>query len=123
MSTAEPTPQQDGDEELNKAIEQLKDVLHEEAPRGTGSAEAGTANHDLIMGIPVEVQIVLGTAEMPVSQLMALKKGSTVSLNRRIGEPVEIVVNGRRIARGEITLVDDDPSRFGVKLTEIAGGE
>jgi len=123
MSTAEPTPQQDGDEELNKAIEQLKDVLHEEVPRGTGSAEAGSANHDLIMGIPVEVQIVLGTAEMPVSQLMALKKGSTVSLNRRIGEPVEIVVNGRRIARGEITLVDDDPSRFGVKLTEIAGGE
>lgn len=119
MSKAVPEPQQDGDEELNKAIEELKGVLHEDAP----GAEAGASgdNRDLVMSIPVEVQIVLGSAEMPVSQLMALKKGSTVSLNRRIGEPVEIVVNGRRIARGEITLVDDDPSRFGVKLTEIAG--
>ena len=118
MSKAVPEPQPDGEEELNKAIEELKGVLHEEAPEGGASGD----NRDFIMGIPVEVQIVLGSAEMPVSQLMALKKGSTVSLNRRIGEPVEIVVNGRRIARGEITLVDDDPSRFGVKLTEIAGG-
>ncbi|EKF18074.1 flagellar motor switch protein FliN [Nitratireductor pacificus] len=120
MSKAVPEPQPDGEEELNKAIEELKGVLHEDAP---GEAAAGISgdNRDFVMSIPVEVQIVLGTAEMPVSQLMALKKGSTVSLNRRIGEPVEIVVNGRRIARGEITLVDDDPSRFGVKLTEVAG--
>ncbi|MCR4268342.1 flagellar motor switch protein FliN [Nitratireductor sp. ZSWI3] len=119
MSKAESKPQQSGEGELDKAIEELKGVLHEEAPRG--GAVNPDDNRDLIMGIPVELQIVLGTAEMPVSQLMALKKDSTVSLNRRIGEPVEIVVNGRRIARGEITLVDDDPSRFGVRLTEIAG--
>ena len=76
-------------------------------------------NSALIMNIPVEVQIVLGSTEMPVSELMALQKGSTVSLNRRIGEPVDVVVNGRRIARGEITVLEDDPSRFGIKLTEI----
>ncbi len=50
---------------------------------------------------------------------MALRKGSTVALDRRIGEPVDIVVNGRRIASGEIVVLDNDPSRFGVKLTEI----
>ncbi|WP_295807306.1 flagellar motor switch protein FliN [uncultured Nitratireductor sp.] len=122
MTNAEPEPQENGEEELNKAIEELKDVLHEENPdAGGGSTASFEGNPDLVMSIPVEVQIVLGSAEMPVSQLMALKKGSTVSLNRRVGEPVEVVVNGRRIARGEITLVDDDPSRFGVKLTEIAG--
>jgi flagellar motor switch protein FliN/FliY len=50
---------------------------------------------------------------------MALQKGSTVALNRRIGEPVDVVVNGRRIARGEITVLESDPSRFGIRLTEI----
>ena len=56
---------------------------------------------------------------MPVSELMALQKGATVSLNRRIGEPVDVMVNGRKIAKGEITVLEDDPSRFGIKLTEI----
>ncbi|WP_336057452.1 flagellar motor switch protein FliN [Nitratireductor sp. CH_MIT9313-5] len=109
-----------GEEHLDRAIEELRDVLHEDGGQA-GAESLGKGNPDLVMGIPVEVQIVLGSAEMPVSELMALQKGSTVSLDRRIGEPVDIVVNGRRIARGEITLLESDPSRFGVKLTEIAG--
>lgn len=76
-------------------------------------------NSALIMNIPVEVQIVLGSTEMPVSELMALQKGSTVALNRRIGEAVDVVVNGRKIASGEITVLESDPSRFGIRLTEI----
>jgi flagellar motor switch protein FliN/FliY len=56
---------------------------------------------------------------MPVSELMALQKGSTVALDRRIGEPVDVVVNGRKIARGEITVLESDSSRFGIRLTEI----
>ena len=82
------------------------------------------SQHGVIMNIPVDVQIVLGSAEMPVSELMALQKGSTVALNRRIGEPVDVVVNGRKIAKGEITVLENDPSRFGIRLTEIiTGGE
>ena len=73
------------------------------------------------MNIPVDVQIVLGSAEMAVSDLMVLQKGSTVALNRRIGEPVDVVVNGRKIACGEITVLENDPSRFGIKLTRIIG--
>jgi flagellar motor switch protein FliN/FliY len=47
-----------------------------------------------------------------------------VALDRRIGEPVDIVVNGQKIARGEVTVLESDPSRFGVRLTEIiAPGE
>ena len=75
------------------------------------------------MNIPVEVQIVLGSTEMPVSELMGLQKGSTVALNRRVGEPVDIVVNGRKIAKGEITVLESDPSRFGVQLTEIVAAK
>ena len=82
-------------------------------------AAATAANTDIIMNIAVDVQIVLGSAEMSVSELMTLQRGSTVALDRRIGEPVDVVVNGRRIACGEITVLENDPSRFGIKLTQI----
>lgn len=85
---------------------------------GQGAAP-GKENHAVIMDIPVDVQIVLGSTEMPVSELMALQKGSTVALDRKIGEPVDVVVNGRKIAAGEVTVLDSDPSRFGIKLTHI----
>jgi flagellar motor switch protein FliN len=111
------------EEQLNRAIEELRGVLHEDggpaAPSGLEAAAASMRNNGVIMNIPVDVQIVLGSAEMPVSELMALQKGSTVALNRRIGEPVDVMVNGRRIAKGEITVLEHDPSRFGIRLTEI----
>lgn len=115
------TPEQDiPEEQLNQAIEELRSVLHDEkATVGSNMSAGASRNAAVIMDIPVEVQIVLGSTEMPVSDLMALQKGSTVALDRRIGEPVDIVVNGRRIARGEITVLENDPSRFGVRLTEI----
>jgi flagellar motor switch protein FliN/FliY len=111
------------EEQLNRAIEELRGVLHEDggpaAPSGLEAAAASMRSNGVIMNIPVDVQIVLGSAEMPVSELMALQKGSTVALNRRIGEPVDVMVNGRRIAKGEITVLEHDPSRFGIRLTEI----
>ncbi len=79
------------------------------------------ANHELIMDIPIDVQIVLGSSRMPVKGLMNLKEGTTVTLDKKIGEPVDITVNGRLIARGEITLLEDDDTRFGVKVTELSG--
>jgi flagellar motor switch protein FliN/FliY len=105
-------------EQLDRAIEELRGVLREEENR-PDAAFRSSANSSIIMTIPVDVQIILGNTEMPVSELMALQKGSTVALNRRIGEPVDVVVNGRKIARGEITVLESDPTRFGIRLTEI----
>ncbi|HEY4192736.1 MAG TPA: flagellar motor switch protein FliN [Mesorhizobium sp.] len=121
MSQTEPEAGIDmPDEQLDRAIEELRGVLKEEEKRPDAAFRAaGSTNSGIIMNIPVEVQIVLGSTEMPVSDLMSLQKGSTVALNRRIGEPVDVVVNGRRIARGEITVLESDPSRFGIRLTEI----
>ena len=79
------------------------------------------SNQALIMDIPIDVQIVLGSSRMPVKGLMNLKEGTTITLDKKIGEPVDITVNGRLIARGEITLLEDDDTRFGVKLTELSG--
>ena len=108
------------DEQLDRAIEELRGVLHEEEQRPDAAfRSAAGANSNVIMNIPVDVQIILGSTEMAVADLMALQKGSTVALNRRIGEPVDVVVNGRKIARGEITVLESDPSRFGIRLTEI----
>ncbi|EHK57563.1 flagellar motor switch protein FliN [Mesorhizobium alhagi CCNWXJ12-2] len=113
------------EEQLNRAIEELRGVLHDEPqrPESGPTVEDSMRNSGVIMNIPVDVQIVLGSTEMPVSDLMALQKGSTVALNRRIGEPVDVVVNGRKIARGEITVLENDPSRFGIRLTEIISGK
>ena len=110
------------DDQLNRAIEELRGVLHEEEKRADAQVQ-GQPSPGVIMDIPVDVQIVLGSAEMAVSELMALQKGSTVALDRRIGESVDVVVNGRRIAKGEITVLDGDSSRFGVRLTEIVAGK
>jgi flagellar motor switch protein FliN len=108
------------DEQLDRAIEELRGVLQEEEKRPDAAFRtASGGNSNIIMDIPVDVQIILGSTEMSVSELMALQKGSTVALNRRIGEPVDVVVNGRKVARGEITVLESDPSRFGIRLTEI----
>jgi flagellar motor switch protein FliN len=88
----------------------------------SGMSEPGSAlnsNLDLIMDIPITVEIVLGTSRMQVSGLMGLEEGAIIALDKKIGEPVEIMVNGRRIAKGEITVLENDDTRFGVKLTEV----
>lgn len=77
---------------------------------------------DVIMDIPIDVEIVLGTSRMQVSQLMKLTEGATIALDRRIGEPVEITVNGRVIGHGEITVLEDDETRFGIRLLDVATG-
>jgi flagellar motor switch protein FliN/FliY len=78
-------------------------------------------NLDTIMRIPVDVQVVLGSATMPVANLIKLGRGAVIPLDHRVGEPVDVVVNGRIVARGEVVVVEDDTSRFGVSLTEIVG--
>ena len=87
-----------------------------EAPRPGSAMES---NMDLIMDIPIDLQIVLGSSQMQVSSLMNLSEGATIALDRRIGEPVEVMVNGRIIGRGEITVLENDDTRFGVKLIEV----
>lgn len=84
--------------------------------------EAGKlANVGAILRIPVTVQVVLGSATIPVASLMKLGRGAVVPLDHRVGEPVDVMVNGRTVARGEVVVVEEDNSRFGVSLTEIVG--
>jgi flagellar motor switch protein FliN/FliY len=97
----------------------------DEFAKGSGrqpsGADAGASarNLDMVMRIPVSVKIVLGSATMPVANLVALGRGAVIPLDRRVGEPVDVVVNGRVVARGEVVVMDEDGSRFGVSLTEL----
>ncbi|ERM02315.1 flagellar motor switch protein FliN [Brucella intermedia 229E] len=104
-------------QELDEAIEELR----EEKPRSAQKGGPSKPNLELIMGIPVDVQVVLGGTTMPVANLMKLGRGAVITLDKQIGDPVDIVVNGRVIARGEVIVLEDDSSRFGVSLTEIIG--
>jgi flagellar motor switch protein FliN/FliY len=74
---------------------------------------------DSILRIPVVLQVVVGSATLPVSNLLKLGRGAVVPLDHRVGDPVDVVVNGRTIARGEVVVVEEDGARFGVSLTEI----
>jgi flagellar motor switch protein FliN/FliY len=82
----------------------------------------GPSNIGAILSIPVTVQVVLGSTSLPVSGLMKLARGAIVSLDQRVGDPVDVVVNGTVIARGEIVVVDDVSQRFGVSLLEVVAG-
>lgn len=96
----------------------VDDRLSPSAATGAGPRE-NAGNYDTILKIPVTVQVVLGSTSMPVAGLMKLGRGAVISLDQRIGEPVNVMVNGRVVARGEVVVVDEDSSRFGVSLTEI----
>jgi len=83
--------------------------------------EDGEPNLDLIMKIPVDVQVILGTTKMPVSKLMKLGRNAVIALDRQVGDPIDVVVNGRTVARGEVVLMENDSSRFGISISEIVG--
>lgn len=89
--------------------------------RKTPEEAPATRNLEMVMRIPVTVKIVLGSATMPVANLMKLGRGAVIPLDRKVGAPVDMVVNGRVVARGEVVVVDEGSSRFGIKLTEVVG--
>lgn len=72
---------------------------------------------DAIFGVKLEVRVVLGRSRMPISELLNLTKGSVIELDRRVGEPVDIMINDRMVARGDLVRVQGD--MLGVALREI----
>ena len=71
---------------------------------------------DLLLDVPLSVTVELGRVKMPVRNLLALGAGSVIELAKIAGEPLDVLVNGRTVARGEAVMVNE---KFGVRLTEI----
>ncbi|UIJ72859.1 flagellar motor switch protein FliN [Aurantimonas sp. HBX-1] len=83
-------------------------------------ATPGPLDIDIVMDVPVTMQVVLGSATMTVANILKLGRGAVVKLDTKVGDPVDVVVNGRLVARGEIVILDNEDQRFGLTLTEVA---
>jgi flagellar motor switch protein FliN/FliY len=97
------------DFELNELKSDMSSDMLSDGPRSARDLEA-------VYDIPVRVSAVLGKATMQVNQLLKLGRGAVVELDRKVGEAIDIYVNNRLVARGEVVVVED---RLGVTMTEI----
>lgn len=100
--TEAPTPELDA-----KALEMEKKIA---------SIDGGDRNLNLILDIPLKVTVELGRSKMVVSDLLNLGQGSVIELSKLAGEPLEVLVNDKLVARGEAVVVNE---KFGVRLTDI----
>ena len=81
---------------------------------------AGSPNLDIVLDVPVNLTVELGSCLMPMRDVLQLNVGSVVQLDKSADAPVEISINGKLIARGEVVVIED---RFAVKITEIVGND
>lgn len=86
--------------------------MGEANPNGSGDAIA------LLLHVPLQLTVELGSCSMPVAEILKLGTGSVVELDRPANAPVDLLVNNRRIARGEIVAIDES---FGLRITELIG--
>ena len=86
------------------------------AAAGESASERSAADLAAVYDVPISVQAVLGRAHMEVASLLRLARGSVIELDRKVGEAIDIYVNNRLVARGEVVVVDE---RLGVTMTEI----
>lgn len=84
---------------------------------GGDTGRTGVRELEAVYDIPVTVSAVLGRTSMQVSQLLKLGRGAVVELDRKLGEAIDVYVNNRLVARGEVVMVDDN--RLGITMTEI----
>ena len=82
----------------------------------SGDASRGAADLEAVFDVPVQVSAVLGRAKMDVGDLLKLGPGTVLELDRKVGEAIDIYVNNRLVARGEVVLVED---KLGVTMTEV----
>lgn len=96
-----------------------------DASPGPQPGPGGAANlPDHVLRIRVDVEVVLGHLRLPLSEVMALREGAILSLDRKLGDLVDVSVNGRLVARGEVVALEDDSERLGVVIRELTrGGE
>lgn len=99
-----------GPPEKNYAV---KKAVKENKRRSSGNGES---NINIIMDLPLEVSVILGSKEINIKSLLEINSGTLIELNKLIDEPVDIYVNGKLLAKGEIIALDEN---YGVRITDI----
>ncbi len=92
-------------------------VEHERINDLFEEAEGGESlSLELILDIPLTLSVEIGRTEMPIQRLLQLTQGAVIELDKMVGEPMDVLVNGTLIAQGEVVVIDD---QFGIRLTQI----
>jgi len=107
------------DEQINEqgAVAQVEQKKMNDA---SDNALAGVNNLDVVLNIPVDVSLELGRAKVDLQSLIELSQGSVIELNRLVDEPVDVLVNGKLVAKAEVVVVDN---KFGARVTNIVSPE
>jgi len=109
------TPAQESDRPT-EPVSSSAEVSYEEIVAGQGQGAVQEGDLSLVFELPVELAVEIGRTTMTIRETLALAPGSMIQLNRLAGEPVDLLVNGHRIARGEVVAIDEE---FGLRVTEI----
>jgi flagellar motor switch protein FliN/FliY len=80
------------------------------------SGDADTRNLDILLDVPLQVTVELGKTHTPIKQILEYGQGSLITLDKLAGEPVDLLVNGKYFAKGEVVVIDEN---FGVRITSI----
>jgi flagellar motor switch protein FliN len=107
------------DLEMNGTATPPQDVVPM-TPGGEGDINRSAADLEAVFDVPVQVSAVLGRSRMDVGDLLKLGPGTVLELDRKVGEAIDIYVNNRLVARGEVVLVED---KLGVTMTEVIKAE
>jgi flagellar motor switch protein FliN/FliY len=107
----------EGEETAEAAVEKNDEFASEEGnDKTTDKVNGESASLDLILDIPLTVTVELGRSKMLINDLLQLGQGSVVELTKLVGDPLEVLVNNKLVARGEVVVVNE---KFGVRLTDI----
>ncbi len=90
----------------------------EQLPVGDQAAPGPVGDLRRLSAVPVDLSVEMGRTRMTVGETLELRQGSIITLNRMAGEPVDLLVNGTAIARGEVVVIDE---QFGLRVTEVLG--
>lgn len=116
MESDTPTPGNENEEQAQEEAspQYSPDELNDGAKAADGTP--ADVNLDLVLNIPVDVSLRVGSTDISIRDLVSLVEGSVIALDQDAGEPMDVLVNGTLIAHGEIVVVDD---QYGVRLTDV----
>ena len=103
-------------DDVEADLEKQREMIKDEANQKKSTPENRPPNLDFILDIPLKLSVELGRTKLLINDLLQLGQGSVIELNKLAGEPLEVLVNDKLIARGEAVVVNE---KFGVRITDI----
>ena len=99
----------------------MRDLISETGTSPMAISTNGNMMPASVLRIPVAIQVVIGSARVPLSQVTQLGPGATITLDQKLGSPAVILVNGKEVARGELFVLDAVGGQLGITITEVTG--